>query len=82
LPRPRTRSAADIALPPPAPDGEIYVTGRTAARVVGVTPRAIRQWRDKGWLTEAGQEPDGRRLLLYRLRDVLAADCRARARTA
>jgi hypothetical protein len=78
LPYPRRRARADIPLPAPAPDDEIYLSGRQAARVVGVTPRAIQLWRKAGWLTEVAQEPGGRRLLMYRLDDVLAADRRAR----
>ena len=77
-PRPRHRIRADVPLPDRAPDDEIYVSGKQAALLIGVSPRAIRQWREAGWLTEAAQEPGGRRLLLYRLDDVLAADRRAR----
>lgn len=74
MPRPRTgRVQADIELPPAAPDGHVYVTGKLAAAVVGVTPRMIRHWRMTGRLDDAGQEKGGRQLLLYRLDDVLAA---------
>ena len=75
---PRRRTRADVPLPDKAPDDEIYVTGRQAAQIVGVTPRAIQLWRKAGWLTEVAQEDGGRGLLLYRYQDVLAADRRAR----
>lgn len=78
MPYPRRRARADIPLPPAAPDDEIYLSGRQAAKIIGVTPRAIQLWRKAGWLTEIAQEPGGRGLLLYRLDDVLAADRRAR----
>lgn len=78
MPKPRSRIQADILLPDPAPDGEIYLSGRQAAAIVGVTQQAILLWRKFGWLTEAIQEPGGRRLLMYRYSDVLAADGRAR----
>lgn len=78
MPKPRSRVQADIALPAPSPDGEIYLSGRQAAAVVGVTQQAILLWRKFGWLAEAAQEPSGRRLLIYRFSDVLAADARAR----
>jgi hypothetical protein len=69
---------SDVELPAPASDGEIYVTAATAAEITGVHPRTVRTWIGKGWLTEAGREPDGLHQILFRYRDVIRADGRAR----
>jgi hypothetical protein len=78
LPRPRTRPMADVQLPQPASDGEIYVTAATASAITGVHPRTVRTWMDKGWLAEAGREDGPTGQILFKYRDVIRADGRAR----
>jgi hypothetical protein len=78
LPRPRKALLADVVLPDPDEHDRILLTGSLAAQVVGTTPRNIRNWRDKGWLPEVGQEPSGRRQFIYEYADVITADAIAR----
>lgn len=78
MPRPRKDCHADVLLPDPDEQGRRLITGTLAALVVGTTPRTVRKWREDGLLTAAGQEPAGRRQLIYDYADVIAADARAR----
>lgn len=78
MPRPRTRPMQDVQLPAPASDGEIYVTATTAAAITGVHSRTVRTWMDRGWLTEAGREDGPTGQILFKYRDVIRADGRAR----
>ena len=77
--RPRTRAGEDVALPTPAPDGEIYLTAFRAARVIGTTPRTIQRWRASGLVEDVGRVPDGRQAFVYRLSDLTALDARLRS---
>lgn len=78
MPRPRTRPRQDVQLPEPASDGEIYVTAATAAAITGVHSRTVHTWNAKGWLPEAGREDGVNGQILFRYRDVVRADGRAR----
>jgi hypothetical protein len=78
VPRPRTRLPEEVLLPDPAPDGEIYVTASTAGRIVGASTRTVLSWLANGWLEESGREEDGLQQILFRYRDVIRADARAR----
>jgi hypothetical protein len=78
LARPRKPVLVDVVLPDPDEHGRRLLTGTQAALVAGTTPRNIRLWRDKGWLTEVGQERGGRCQLIYDYADVIAADSLAR----
>jgi DNA-binding transcriptional MerR regulator len=64
-----------MLLPPPAPDGRVYLTSAQAAELTGVKPPTVRSWEHKGYLQSA---PGTNTRKLYAYDAVLAAARRAR----
>lgn len=61
-----------MELPPPAPDGEIYVSTKQAAMGMRVAPCTITRWRHLGYLTPIEGSPP--RKPMYRWSDVIEAE--------
>ena len=67
-----------MLLPDPAPDGEIYLTTKLAAQVVGLQPPAVRRWVKIGYLPEAA--PGVYAFSAVTAAEKLARDAEARTR--
>lgn len=61
-----------MLLPPPGPDGEIYVFTKDAAKAMGVAACTVTQWRRRGYLEPVEGSPPHKPL--YRLSDVRRAE--------
>jgi hypothetical protein len=64
-------------LPPPAPDGTVWLTTAQAAAEIRVAPCTITSWRVKGYLVPHPASPP--RHPLYSLDDLIRAEQAARA---
>jgi len=65
-----------VELPPEGPDGKVYVTTATAAKLLRVAPCTISTWRSKGYMEPMAGSPPRRPV--YAWADVLEAEFRAR----
>lgn len=67
---------SDAELPPPGPDGRVYVTTQQAADLLGVNKSTISHWRTKKYIAPIAGSPPRRPVYLWD--DVLDAERTAR----